>query len=88
MLDDRVSLNGKSVLVESKYSLNDINERMENQINNAVKANGSAILNVARKPTPGELAELESRLGKDVFNKVKVVSSQIELYEAAIFALQ
>ena len=78
VLDDRVSLNGKSVLVESKYSLNDINERMENQINNAVKANGSAILNVARKPTPGELAELESRLGKDVFNKVKVVSSQIE----------
>ena len=87
-LDNQVSLNGKTVLVESKYSIGDVNERTVNQISNAVKTNGSVILNVARKPTATELAKLKTKLGDAVFSKVKVVSSQTELYEAAISALQ
>jgi len=97
ILDNVIEKGSKTVYVESKYSLSEVNDRMVNQITHAVKkmdAPGergiTVFLDVARKPTAKELAALEARLGPEVFSKIKdnIVSSQTELFKRVKTALR
>jgi hypothetical protein len=68
-----------------------VNPRTINQLKNAVKEakpGDTVILQVARKPTDKELAALKEALGEAVFSKIKIVSSQVELFEAVSNALR
>jgi hypothetical protein len=96
-LDNAVRKGGKTVYVESKLTIQDINDRTVKQLVNGVNkinepgAKGiSVFLDVARKPTAKELAELERRLGPEVFSKIKdnIVSSQTELFNRVKSALK
>jgi hypothetical protein len=73
---------GKTAYVESKLTIADANERMINQLTNAVKASkrsDSVFLHVARKPTGKELAKLEKALGSDIYRKINIVSDLTDL---------
>ncbi len=87
-LDNEVVRGNKTVYIESKLTLATLDDRIINQLNNAVKKSGSVILNVAREPTVAELAKLKKALGDEVFGKVKVVSTQKGLFEAVSSALE
>jgi hypothetical protein len=90
-IDNVVTMNGKTVYVESKLTIADINQRTINQLTNAVKAakpGDSVFLHVARQPTPAELASLKNALGSDVYDKIKIVSCQTDLYTGVAAALE
>jgi hypothetical protein len=91
VIDNVVERGGKSVYVESKLTIAEPNTRMINQLTNATKAaqpGDSVILQVAREPTPGEIANLRSALGDDVFSKIKIVSNQTNLFDVVTAALK
>jgi len=78
---------GKSVtvFVETKLTIREINDRIVGQLTNAVKAakpGDSVILQVARQPTTSEIAALREGLGKEVFQRIQIVSKQTDLLEA------
>ena len=89
-IDHVVSKGGKRAFVESKFTIQELNDRTIDQLKNAVKAADAGdvvILNVARKPTAKELANLQKELGEAVFGKIKVVSSQTDLFREVKSAL-
>jgi len=84
-VDNVVSYPGGSnaVYVETKLTISDINQRTINQLTNAVNISDPddvVVLQVTRTPTAGELANLNTALGDTVYNQVKVVSNQTDLY--------
>jgi hypothetical protein len=80
-----------SVFVENKLTIATVNQRMINQLTNAVKTAKSGdhvVLQVARAATSEELEILKKALGDTVFNRVKVISDQRELFSFVKDALR
>ena len=91
VIDNTIARGDKTVYVESKLTISDINERTVNQLTNATKVakpGDSVILQVTRAPTLSEVAKLKSALGDDVFSKVKIISNQTDLFNAVKSALK
>ena len=91
-INNLVTRGNKGVYVETKLTISKLQERTINQLRNAVREAGkkgySVILQVARKATDKEEAKLLKALGKDVYNKVKIVSTQTDLFKAVETALK
>lgn len=89
--DNIIWRGSKNVYVESKFSIKDLPERTINQLTNAnrkAKPGDTVILNVARKPTDKELRALRNALPEGVFDQIKIVSSQIQLFRLITSALE
>lgn len=90
-IDHVIKKGGRTVYVESKFTIQDLNQRTINQLTNAVQAakpGDKVILDVARDPTPAERRKLRDALGAQVFDKIKITVSQIELFTEVQKALQ
>lgn len=90
-LDHIVRKGGKSVWVETKLTIRTVGDRTINQIKNAfakAKAGERVVLNVAREPTVKEKANLRKLLGDSLFEKLKIVSGQTELFDFVKSALE
>jgi hypothetical protein len=80
----------KRAFVESKLTIAEVNQRMINQLNNALRlANPEepVILHVGRPPTVKEVAALRSKLGPEGA-KVQIISDLTELYNTVRAALR
>jgi len=91
VIDNVVTGGGKTVYVENKLTIADINGRIVNQLTNATKVAKSGdvvILQVARNPTASEISKLSNALGSDVFSKIQIVSKQTDLFDAVKAALK
>lgn len=90
-LDFIATAGSNQAIIESKYTISVASRaartRITNQLTNAVNrasANGDGsfvVLQVARAPTPAELTALRTAVGDTVFNQVRIVSTQTELYQ-------
>ncbi|WP_300452424.1 SpvB/TcaC N-terminal domain-containing protein [Accumulibacter sp.] len=91
VIDNVVTRGGKTAYVESKLTIAEVNDRIVNQLTNATKVaqpGDTVILQVARTPSAGEIESLRNALGSDVFSKIKIVSSQSDLFSAVTTALK
>ena len=91
-IDNLVTRGNKGVYVETKLTISKLQERTLSQLRNAVREAGkkgySVILQVARAADDKEEAKLLKVLGKNVYNKVKIVSTQTDLFKAVETALK
>jgi hypothetical protein len=93
-LDVLVEKGNIKVLVETKFSLPLSGEgltRVQKQLSRGGRLlgeNDRLILNVAKPPTPAEIAKFRSLLPANVRNKVRIVSNLEDLYTAVKAAFQ
>ncbi len=91
VIDNVLTRGSTSVYVETKFSIRKLPQRTINQLTNAhrkAKSGDTVILNVARKPTHKELIALRNALPAGVFERIKIVSSQTELFTLVKTALK
>ena len=90
-IDNIIVRGEKKVYVESKFTIQELPERTINQLTNATRTarpGDTVILNVARKPTDKELLALRNALPAGVFDQIRIVSSQIQLFRHITSALE
>jgi hypothetical protein len=90
-IDNLVTRGNKTVYVENKFTIASINKRMINQLTNATKAakpGDTVVLQVTRTPTATELKKLQAALGDEVFKKIKIETSQVDLFDTVTSALK
>jgi pyruvate/2-oxoglutarate dehydrogenase complex dihydrolipoamide dehydrogenase (E3) component len=78
-IDHVITKGQKTVFIETKLTIQELDDRIVNQLTNAVKKAIEAdtvLLNVGRKATSAELARLQKALGDDVFKRIKIASTR------------